>query len=210
MLTILCVLKSGGRYDAGWVRRLRQGVEQNIAVDHRFVCMSDMDVPCERIALEHDWPGWWSKLEVFRPHAIVPPCLYLDLDTAVVGPIGELAGLDCDFAMLRDFNHPGARGSGVMFFGKAPPLTVYTKFKANPATWMHYHETHRRGAYVGDQAFIADALPYIDCLQDHLPTNYIVSYKKHCANGLPAGARIVAFHGSPKNLDVREPWLEVA
>jgi len=58
MFTVICVLRSGGQYDAEWVRKLRDGVKRNLARPHRFVCLSDVDVPCERIPLQHDWPGW--------------------------------------------------------------------------------------------------------------------------------------------------------
>src|SRR6185437_8074786 len=59
MLTVACVLKSGGVYTPEYVERLRSGVGQHL--DHyKFVCLSDVDVP-DRIPLENDWPGWWSK-----------------------------------------------------------------------------------------------------------------------------------------------------
>ncbi len=40
-------------------------VQDNLKLHHRFVCLSDVDVPCERIFLKHGWPGWWSKVELF-------------------------------------------------------------------------------------------------------------------------------------------------
>ena len=67
MITILCVLKSGGVYDIEWVRKLRDGVSRNLSQEHRFVCLSDVPVPCRRIPIEHHWPGWWSKIEMFKP-----------------------------------------------------------------------------------------------------------------------------------------------
>nr|WP_145924153.1 hypothetical protein [Halomonas elongata] len=38
--------------------------------------------------LAHGWPGWWSKLELFRPHG--GDLLYLDLDTVVRGDLQPL------------------------------------------------------------------------------------------------------------------------
>src|SRR6185369_16858814 len=104
MLTVACVLKSGGIYDATWVSRLRDGVARHLPVDHRFVCLSDIEVPCERIPLEHDWPGWWSKIELLK----LPSVLFFDLDTAIVGSLDDIArhALRTDFTMLRDFYAP--------------------------------------------------------------------------------------------------------
>jgi len=87
MLTVACVLRSGGKFDSEYVRKLRDGVLRFANVPHRFVCLSDVDVPCERIPLEHNWPGWWSKIELFRPGVIKAPMLYLDLDTIVIGSL---------------------------------------------------------------------------------------------------------------------------
>src|SRR5262245_61940013 len=100
MLTIACVLKSGGIYDATWVARLRDGVARHLPLTHRFVCLSDVEVPCERIPLEHDWPGWWAKVELFKLKA---PVLFFDLDTAIVGDL-ENIGVHAHavgFRMLR-------------------------------------------------------------------------------------------------------------
>ena len=49
-LTVACVLKTGGCYNAEYVRRLKCGVDAHLR-GHRFVCLSDTDVPCERIPL---------------------------------------------------------------------------------------------------------------------------------------------------------------
>src|SRR5947209_20113122 len=57
MLTIACVLRSGGPYNADWVTGL-QGNVARFAPLHRFVCLSDVDVPCERVPLITGWPGW--------------------------------------------------------------------------------------------------------------------------------------------------------
>lgn len=86
-LTIACVLRSGGVYDAEWVAKLQRGVARHMTLPHRFVCLSDVDVPCERIPLVTDWPGWWSKIELFRKGLFDGPVLYTDLDSVITGPL---------------------------------------------------------------------------------------------------------------------------
>ena len=86
-LTIACVLRSGGDFDAEYVERLRDGVAANLSLPHRFVCLSDIEVPCERVALRHGWPGWWSKLELFEQ--LKGRVLYFDLDTVIAGSLNR-------------------------------------------------------------------------------------------------------------------------
>ena len=67
MLTVASVFKSGGTYFPKYVRVLRDAVRRNLTIPHRFVCLTDVDVPCERIPLIHGWPSFYSKIELFRP-----------------------------------------------------------------------------------------------------------------------------------------------
>lgn len=211
MLTVICVLKSGGIYDAKWVRKLRDGVARKLKGPHRFACLSDVDVPCERIPLIHDWPGWWSKIELFRPGVVSGPTLYLDLDNVPVGDLAPLASHPHDFAMLRNFNRPEYASSCVMWFLERAPAHVYDKFAARPDHWMTFHMEHKDGPYLGDQAFVWDCfdrnVPFLD-----LPRGVVASYRKDVMprNALPENAVMVAFGGSLKPSNVRAGWLERA
>lgn len=206
MFTVACVLKSGGIYDAEWVRKLRDAVARNLTRPHRFVCFSDVEVPCERIALQHNWPGWWSKIEMFKSGSLNEQTLYLDLDTAITGSLDGIANLDSDFAMLENFSSPDFVGSGVMWFRKVP-TKVYDRFLKQPEAFMEHYERARNGTYIGDQAFIADTvgLDKIDRITDLFAG--IRCYKYHCKTKLPPGTSIVCFQGVPKCTDVKDEWL---
>jgi hypothetical protein len=53
---------------------------------------------------------------------------------------------------------------------------------------------------LGDQAFLeARWLDTAARWQDRLP-NQFVSFKVHCKNGVPHGARVIVYHGKPR------PW----
>lgn len=206
-MDVISVLRSGGGYDAEWVRKLKDAVARHMSHPHRFRCLSDIEVP-DRIPLEHDWPGWWAKIELFRHGVIEGPTLYLDLDTVVVGALDDAFKVPVDFAMLRNFWNPNMVGSGVMWFsGEKVPTGVYTKFARQADAYIKHHERNRSGPYVGDQAFTWDALNReVNYINDYLPGIY--SYKFHCKNGLPSDARIVCFHGKPKLPDVDAPWIK--
>jgi hypothetical protein len=196
VLTVACVLRAGGIYDATWVERLRDGVKRHLPMQYRFVCLSDVDVPCERMPLEHNWPGWWAKVELFK---LPGPVLYFDLDTAIVGDLRDIAAKAHapQLTMLRDFYAPEHHGSGVMSWWSGRVQELYNTFAADPA-----REMNKRRARMGDQAFIEESYPHeIRCWQDELP-GQIVSYKAHCRSGVPSDARVVCLHGKPKFADM--------
>jgi hypothetical protein len=201
------VCKSGGIYDAEWVRKLHDGVKRNLTIPHRFRCLSDMDVPCGE-KLEHDWPKWWPKLELFRPGVIQNPTLYLDLDTIVTGPLDAFRNIHTDFAMLRSFWNDDMVGSGVMWFsGDNVPHGVYTKFSRQADAYIAHYKRVEHAPYIGDQAFIWDTLNR-DIAQVNDWVDGIYSYKFHCSKRLPKDARIVCFHGHPRITELDHDWLK--
>jgi hypothetical protein len=200
-LTVACVLRSGGLYDARWVQALKVQLERHLppAPDqaaHRFVCLSDLPVAgVEVLLLRHDWPGWWAKIELFRFGLFDGPVLYLDLDTLAIGDLSDLGAWRGGFAALRNWNSPDGLGSGVMAWSPSPnTASIYERFAVDPQRVMD-------GWRDGDQAFIGDVLgtgPEIVRLQDLLP-GQIASYKlDHCHTQAPAGTRLCVFHGKPK------------
>jgi hypothetical protein len=211
MITVICVLKSGGLYDAGWVRKLRDSIARKTSMAHRFMCLTDTPVDCEMLDLLHDLPCWWSKLELFRPGVIDGPTLYLDLDNVPVGDIAALVPQPHEFAMIRNFNRPAHASSCLMWFAQCAPAVVWDKFIADPQHWIAYHKSKREGAYFGDQAFIWDAMDRACPLLDY-PRTLVAHYRKDVAPGMspPQGASLVVFSGSVKPTSVREPWIAEA
>jgi hypothetical protein len=93
VLSVACVLKSGGIYDHFHVKRLQMHVARHLRIPYRFVCLTDVKIDefTETVPLIHGWPGWWAKIELFRPDALSGRVLYLDLDVSVVGDLAPLA-----------------------------------------------------------------------------------------------------------------------
>lgn len=221
MLTVACVLRSGGIYDALWVSRLRAQIRRHLTIEHEFVIVCDFESGVGRGCAEtcagdtvHTvadfWPGWWAKIELFKPDRFEGPVLYFDLDTMPVGNLSDIARAAeaHDFIMLRDFYRSEGLGSGVMAWRSQDVVApIYEAFAVRPKFFM---ECYRAG---GDQSFVESCvnLKQLPRWQDVLP-DQIVSYKVHCRAGIPPNARVICLHGKPKFSDmpandaVRQAW----
>lgn len=211
MLTVICVLKNGGGYGPDHVDKLERQVARHLSLPHEFMCLSDVDVNCRRIAMQHDWPGWWSKIELFCPGVVTPNTIYIDLDNIILDDFAEIAGCGHDFAMMQNLNRPEMASSAIMWFGSKIPVEVYKRFVVNPDIWVKYHQIYAKGPYLGDQAFIWDSLGRDVPLLETAKYG-IKSYRKHIL-GLdrpPKDTRIVCFGGHYKPSNVNAEWVRAA
>lgn len=186
---VACVYKKGGEFTADHVRFLAESVHKHNNV--RIKCLTDdinMDVAgVDVVPLEHGWPGWWSKMELFKHD--FGPTLYLDLDTVV---IRELQPPGERFTMLPALDPRHKFGSGCMSW-HTPPRELFTIFEQNAQMYMAEYKTTAKW---GDQGFIRDHVAeQPDTFGDEFR-----SYKAHCQNGVPEGTKVVYFHGKPR------PW----
>jgi hypothetical protein len=204
-LTVMCVLRSGGDYHPWHVAWLHSQVARHLP-GARFVCLSDIPVTCERLSLLHDWPGWWSKMEIYRPD-IEGDILYFDLDVAVIGDLTPIASAGST-TLLSDGGHPdfiakNTINSSVMFLSASDRARVWKSWIADPAAHMA-----RCGAQ-GDQMLIGEVLHASLRWQDVLPgamLSYKIDVRPH--GGVPpAECRVVYFHGRPRPWRVEVDWL---
>ena len=198
MLTVACVLKVGGGFLPEHVAALRDGVERNLSLPHKFVCLSDVPVPCERIPLPFGWPSWWSKITLFKP-GLLPegPKLYFDLDVIIMGPLDDLA-TGHRFTVCDDFYHPGQVNSSMMAWD-ADLSAIYEAFLRDPPRYM---AEYRSKARWGDQAFIRDYTPVTPDRWQWKQPGKVVSYKADVLKDRRrlTDASVVCFHGKPR------PW----
>lgn len=188
MVTICCVLKSGGDFTPEYVHRLRDGVAANTTVDHRFVCLTDVDdLDCETIPLEHDLPGWWSKLELFR---LSGPCVYFDLDTVIRGNIDEILRHPHTFTALSDLNGSGRLASGVLAW-----CGDYSRLLTGFSLGMA--DRYRRQEKYGDQGYLIDYLGFDPERFQSLWPGAFVSYK-WAEPAEREKAAVVLYHGLPR------------
>lgn len=189
MTTRLCVLRSGGDFGPEHVQWLGRQVPG-------LVCLSDVAVPgVETVPMVHRWPGWWSKMGAFDPSLIPGDVLLIDLDTVVLG----LPEMPARTTVLSDFYKPALMGSGFMFLEEADRARVWRAWMRDPNGHMQRCRTR---LCWGDQGF----------LQPHIGRSprwgsEVRSYKVHCRGAVPAGTKVVAFHGKPRPWAVQAPWI---
>lgn len=194
MVTVLCVLKSGGIYGPDYVANLKRMVAIN---NSQFICLSDLAIP-NGGKLVNGWPGWWSKIEVFQFGGKI---IYLDLDTAIFGSLAPLVDAldEGSFYMLRPFKKIEDWASGIMAWN-GDFTFLYRDFRV---TDIQKHKWDQR--YVSSKLETAGVK--IRAIQSVLPGVY--SYKWHCKNGPPPDARVVCFHGKPKPHEIGMPYWEM-
>lgn len=208
MKTVFCVYKSGGfkngkrpvEYNATQVQWLKRQCDKHLS-GVEFVCLTDVGEieGVNTIPLLHDWPGWWSKIELFRFENV----FYIDLDTVILNDIRYMLDLD-DFHALRNLSQHKRRGrivmgSGIMTWGRSY-RHVYDNF-----------DIGRIGLYSrsqnkwGDQGYIHEQVNYKP-LQDAFPDK-IYSYKFDGIDQSNPPGDIICFHGNPKPWDSGQDWV---
>lgn len=209
---VACVCKSGGDFGPVHVQRLYDQVVKHTTKPFKFVVLTDFEElfatpQFNAIELVEDWPGWWSKIELFRR---LPQALYLDLDTTIVSNIDDIVYMedhtyDVLYA-LEEFQRPGGRrpakgvrlGSGVMWWN-GDFSYLYKAFADNPEFLMKRYSTLSSW---GDQAFIRDHARWWDQLQKRLPGRFVSFKYEVKESGLPPDASVVCYHGKPRPWDL--------
>lgn len=201
MLTAVCVLRTGGDFGPVHVQRLHAALAGHwpTGMGFRFVALTDEPMLTRMVptrALTRGWQRWWSKMELFAPeHDDLGDLLYFDLDTMIVGDLTQICGAwSC--TLLRDFYKPKKLASGLMCLPRWCRAEVWEAWTHDPEALMK--------RYRGGDGDVLDALWAGRALtwQEFVP-DQVVSYKAHVrpAGAVPAGARVVCFHGSPR------PWF---
>jgi hypothetical protein len=232
MTTFACVYTPGEKFYGGYVNKLYANLRLNgMTEDDQFICLSDADDVLENVyhvqKLIHGFPGWWSKLELFRPGIFEGRVIYFDLDTLILKDISRFMDIchQREFMMLRGFNEQARRlgdppASGIMTWhtDSRIPEKLYETFMEDPDYAMNSEDRSRGAAppgQLGDQGFIGRVLGWgnIPKFQDFLPPGYIMG-KRHVTlyRDEPPPAHIVAWSGYPalQDASIRKKWINEA
>lgn len=202
-VTVACVFRRSADYTPEYVHKLRDMVARHLHAPHHFVCLTNEKVGVETIPLVTKWPGWWAKLELFRPRLFNGPVLYMDLDTVIVGDITDIALAKYDFAACTNWKgdrHDVISSAVMAWDGTVDHSNIFSTF--TPAMIPQYEKSWARW---GDQGWIQDHLkrPFESLLLRwpgrfvHTKTN--VWKGRHATNvDAPKGASVVCFSGKPR------------
>lgn len=213
--TILSVLRSGGVYTPEYVRKLKNGVENASKGSIRFICLTDLKSIdfCETIPLKHNWNGWWSKIELFRPDLNVGKAIYFDLDVLILKDIEQLLNTTDElppFSMLKGWNErSGVHPSSSIMAGKFDLFSeIYEAFKEDPTECIKSVRFKKGAGMQGDQGFIADFVGYdIPYIQEYLPANYIIGKRMYIKDSdLINQAHILSWSGNPRLHTMKKLW----
>jgi hypothetical protein len=150
-LTVACVYRPSAVFTRDYVERLRSAVSRHMSQDHIFVCLTNKPEYAYDMPLLHDWPGYWSKVEMFRPGLFDGPVVYLDLDTVIIGPIDWMAP-PCPQTFAMYWHARGIWSSAFMaWWGDHSAL--YEGFAAEPEMWRRQYG---HWPMKGDQAFLSE------------------------------------------------------
>ena len=174
MLTVALVCVPPA-YNNTHVMRLKDQVDQHLDQSHEF-----------QVITKSDKPGWWSKIDLFRPRRFEGRVLYLDLDTEIVGSLDDIADYPHPFAISGDWGK-SRYNSSVMVWDAGVADHIYNNFTSDVMDRLH-----------GDQDWIGEQMPDATVF----PLGWIASYKATVLRRgfVPSASRVVVFHGQPK------PW----
>ena len=205
MLTIACIYKTGPGYEDGtYVLKLREQITQHCREPFRFVCLSNVDIPdveCIPLIAE-DRPGYWNKLEVFRPGLFEERVVCLDIDLMIINDVTDILTYPHKFTAGNCFK---------------------PKNKANLASWFRAFDGRDNYGYLfdgyrsgtpeqfsqewsrwGDQGYLQDNLRREWTGIEELFPGRVASYKWGVRRQgfVPKGVSFVAFHGKPRPADI--------
>lgn len=199
MLTVwtVCV---GEKYTDRDVQIVQHMVRENLSQDHEFRCLADRKIEGVLTTIpDTPWPGWWSKLLLFK--YAKGQNLYLDLDVVVTGSLDGLVSEELSLPLNWARSGHGGFQSSVMSWGLKYPA-LWQNFNPSKLARPEGGNCGRYQGLWGDQEYITLTLGNIIN-----PMSGICSYKYHCSQGVPKGMKVVCFHGSPKPSEVNDPWV---
>ncbi len=226
-MKIVCVYKSGGDFNEQYVKALKTSLSKFCPVPFDFYCLTDLSYEVEKysitIDLKHNWPGWWSKLELFNPslpfNKSNETVLYFDLDVLILRDISNLVELTRYLVhpmMLRCSDPVGAENdwpsSSIMAWkGDLMSGAYYAAIQKGITEVIQktYQNSSRAGQRT-DQGFIRTIIDP-NKFQDFLPDGYIAfKYPDYVRNPkVIETATILNWTGKPRFPEMGESLTQI-
>ena len=169
MINFVCVYQRNKRtpYSHDYVLKLKNMIARNYKKPHQFHCLSNVKLPIATIPLKHNWIGWWSKVELFRPNLFNGPVFYLDLDIIICNNFEYILDkLDYkNFYMIKSVKPTSGNANSSIMSWQGDYSAIYENFQRNTQAIMSkYH----KGNLIGDQAYTQASLPNMKFMDDEV------------------------------------------
>lgn len=204
-------MKWGTKYGPDYVNRLFNMSRRNLTVPFSFICYTDapegldpaIDArPLPEMGFDDPEERGWRKLALFKKDIdLEGRVLFLDLDTVIVGNIDDYFTLEGEVILIKHWRPSKKHGvgeTGVYRFDAGREADIYDNFINNIS--------EVKSSYRHEQAYVGDYLSSRGRLS-FWPEKWMPSFKYNCMRPfllglflepkLPAGAKMVVFHGNP-------------
>jgi hypothetical protein len=219
MITVVTYLW-GKAYAPAHVQQLARSVAHHLKARHRFVCITDVQVPGVR-TLRQPEPHWgrcYRRLWLFSQQArgLGQCLLHLDLDVVVCGPLDGL--ISAEPFRIYKAGSIAARGyslnPSVMYLRTGTQVDIWDRFRRRPGELAKASKA--AGFWGSDQAVIS----YLRLGNEpatYGPDDGVQSYRhiRHAhLTEPPPGTCIVSFHGKrlpwEGEILTKHPWIRRA
>ena len=211
---VICI-KWGSTYGPHYVNRLYGMTARHLSRPFRFVCFTDdtrglrnevETSPIPKIRIDSPYQNLpWKKLALFTKNLgkLSGTALFLDLDVVIVDALDPFFEYPGSFCIIHDWTYPkrDEGNSSVFRFDIGAHEDLLARFESKST--RHWVNAHRNEQNYLSHSLGTNRLTY-------WPPDWCVSFKKQCLprgpGGIwnwfvpakvPAGARIVVFHGNP-------------
>lgn len=195
---VIAVLRSSPDFSGRHVQALQRQLAK-WAPEAKLTCLADVNVPgVECISLQHAWPDWWCKMEIFRPD-IRGDFLLTDLDNIFVGPLDDILG-------VKDYTTQLGESNALAYMTEDMRAAVWDEWIRDPQAHMNYWHpvtTPIKGQF-GDAGFIKAQLHAKQHWEEMFPNQVInialLNARKHSppmplsmlrSQQLPPNARVI-------------------
>ena len=204
-LNVVMVLKSGRHFGKRDVELLAHHIHMTSKVN--LFCVADipLGIPgVTEIPMQYNYKKWWGRMELYSPMMYdFRPFLFLDLDTAVLGSLNEIADEIPDQNMyipLEDFYQANLLATGFLWMPKDN-----TKINKVWREWL------KRRCPVSEQRmdYFLRGVITPDMFWQEI-TNKIGDFKPRRSALLqdPSKYNVVCFHGKPSIWDAKVEWVK--
>ena len=181
MINFVCVYHDNKKnkktsYSHDYVLKLKNMIARNYTRPYQFHCLSNVNLPIQTIPLKHNWIGWWSKVELFRPNLFDGPVFYLDLDILICNNFEYILDkLDYkNFYMIKGVDTKSINANSSIMSWQGDYSFIYENFQQNTEAIMSkYH----KGILIGDQAYTQASLTNMKFMDDEI--GQFVNWQHH-------------------------------